>query len=117
MSSIAELSPLLQGEFSVILQFRSNLLRDSVDDVCSSLLILQIFFGFPFGLDWSTGLHDFAPIQVDDWFRVEPYQNFSSPNFSCPFPLKPQRVFSEPCIHFVELSGLLYSGEVSCRSP
>ena len=72
---------------------------------------------FPFGLDWSTGLHDIAPIQGDDWFRIEPYQNFSSPNFSCPFPLKPQRVFSEPCIPFVELSGLLYSGEVSCRSP
>ena len=42
--------------------------------------------------------HDTAPfavIQVDDWFHIEPSQNFSCPNFSCPFPLQLQRVFSE----------------------
>ena len=70
-----------------------------------------LFFGVPFELDQPIHLHDIAPfavIQVDDWFRIEPCQNFSSPNFSCPFPLQLQRVFSEPCIHLEELSGLLF---------
>ena len=59
---------------------------------------------FPFELDESIGLHDVAPfavVQVDDWFRTEPYQNFSSSNHSCPFTLQLQRVSPELYIHFL----------------
>ena len=48
--------PSLHGKFSVILQFQNNLWRDFLDEVCSSLLILQIFFGFPVKLRQPIGL-------------------------------------------------------------
>ena len=51
LSSIDELFLSLHCKFSVILQFLSNLWRDFLYKVCSSSLILQIFFGVPFELD------------------------------------------------------------------
>ena len=88
LSSNAELFPFLQREISVILQFRSNLLRDFLNKVCSSLLVFRIFVGFPFELDWPMGLHHMAPfavIPVDGWFRTEPHQTFFPP--ACLVPL------------------------------
>ena len=59
----------------IILQFRNNRGRDLLDKICSSSLILQIFFEFPFELDQPVGWPDTAPfavIQVVDWPRIEP---------------------------------------------
>ena len=46
LSLIAELFPLFRGKFSVILQIRSDLLRDFLEKICSSSPLIRIFFGF-----------------------------------------------------------------------
>ena len=75
LSSIAELllfffsKQILRNSF----KFEATYLRDFLDKVCSSLLVLLIFFGFSLELDKLIGLHDpapFAVIQVDDWCHI-----------------------------------------------
>ena len=83
----------------------------SSSSICTSSLILLIFFDFPFELDKLNGLHDRAPFdvtQVDEWFNAEQYQIFPFPNLFCPSLLQPQIIFSELYIHLEELVQLLF---------